>query len=179
VRCALIGEAIGISGWRIHRVHAAYTSAVQMLWIYTSLALITGITLSPFVAGLLALSMNSAAFLAEIFRSGLQSVARGQHEATSALGFTPWQSMRRVIGPQALRTIIPPGKRMGQCVQGYLSPSNPRRAGASHSSAGDQFVDIPSVGSFHDCRPDLPGACLPAALLVEFLYARRRAEARA
>ena len=53
---------------------------MQMLWIYTSLALMTGLTLSPFQAGLLALSLNSSAFLAEVFRSGFQSLPRGQRK---------------------------------------------------------------------------------------------------
>lgn len=81
---------------------------VQLLWIYTSLAILTGISLSPFQAGLLALSLNSAAFLAEIFRSGLSSIPRGQYEAVDALGMTPWHSMTRIIGPQAIRIITPP-----------------------------------------------------------------------
>jgi polar amino acid transport system permease protein len=153
---------------------------VQMLWIYTSLALITGITLSPFVAGLLALSMNSAAFLAEIFRSGLQSVPRGQHEATSALGFTPWQSMRRVIGPQALRTIIPP---LGS---GWVSafkdtsllailgvPELLTQAQVISSSTFRPLEVFTTVGLIYLVL------AYPQALLVEFLYARRRAEARA
>lgn len=81
---------------------------IQMLWVYTSLALLTGIRLSPFQAGLLALSLNSGAFMAEVFRSGLQSVPRGQKEAAQALGMSAWQSLKRVVGPQTLRIVIPP-----------------------------------------------------------------------
>jgi len=81
---------------------------IQMLWVYTSLALLTGIRLSPFQAGLLALSLNSGGFMAEVFRSGLQSVPRGQKEAAEALGMSAWQSLKRVVGPQTLRIIIPP-----------------------------------------------------------------------
>lgn len=81
---------------------------IQMLWVYTSLALLTGIRLSPFQAGLLALSLNSGAFMAEVFRSGLQSVPRGQKEAAQALGMSTWQSLKRVVGPQTLRIVIPP-----------------------------------------------------------------------
>lgn len=81
---------------------------MQMLWIYTSLALMTGLTLSPFQAGLLALSLNSSAFLAEVFRSGFQSLPRGQREAAAALGMSPLQSLTRIIGPQVFRIILPP-----------------------------------------------------------------------
>lgn len=81
---------------------------IQMLWIYTSLALITGIRLSPFQAGLLALSLNGSAFLAEIFRSGLGALPVGQREAAAALGMTQWQAFLRIIAPQVYRITLPP-----------------------------------------------------------------------
>lgn len=56
----------------------------------------------------LALMIGYAAFLAEIFRAGIQSVDRGQVEAARALGFTRWQVFRLVVMPQALRTVLPP-----------------------------------------------------------------------
>jgi len=58
-------------------------------------------------AGILALSLNYGAYMTEIFRAGLQSISYGQREAAIALGMTPWQVMRRVILPQAIRIIIP------------------------------------------------------------------------
>ena len=58
-------------------------------------------------AGILALSLNYGAYMTEIFRAGLQSISHGQREAAIALGMTPWQVMRRVILPQAIRIIIP------------------------------------------------------------------------
>ncbi len=58
-------------------------------------------------AGILALSLNYGAYMTEIFRAGLQSIGYGQREAAIALGMTPWQVMRRVILPQAIRIIIP------------------------------------------------------------------------
>jgi polar amino acid transport system permease protein len=58
-------------------------------------------------AGILALSLNYGAYMTEIFRAGLQSISYGQREAALAIGMTPWQVMRRIILPQAVRIIIP------------------------------------------------------------------------
>jgi polar amino acid transport system permease protein len=58
-------------------------------------------------AGILALSLNYGAYMTEIFRAGLQSIGYGQREAALAIGMTPWQVMRRIILPQAIRIIIP------------------------------------------------------------------------
>ena len=67
-----------------------------------------GIILSGLFAGVLALGLNYGAYMSEIFRAGLSSVGRGQREAAIAIGMTPWQTMKRVILPQALRFAIPP-----------------------------------------------------------------------
>lgn len=57
---------------------------------------------------ILALSIGYSAFLAEIFRAGIQSIERGQMEAARSLGMTYWQAMRHVILPQAIRRVLPP-----------------------------------------------------------------------
>ena len=67
-----------------------------------------GIVLSGLFAGVLALGLNYGAYMSEIFRAGLGSVGKGQREAAMALGMTPWQTMKRVVLPQALRFAIPP-----------------------------------------------------------------------
>jgi polar amino acid transport system permease protein len=67
-----------------------------------------GIMLSGFTSGVLALSLNEAAYTAEIFRSGLQAVGRGQRTAGRSLGMREWQVMRYVVLPQAMRVVIPP-----------------------------------------------------------------------
>jgi polar amino acid transport system permease protein len=67
-----------------------------------------GIVLSGLFAGVLALGLNYGAYMSEIFRAGLASVGKGQREAAIALGMTPWQTMKRVVLPQALRFAIPP-----------------------------------------------------------------------
>jgi polar amino acid transport system permease protein len=64
--------------------------------------------MTPFMAALLGLGLNEAAYMAEIVRSGILSVPEGQTEAAMALGMTPGQTMRRIILPQAMRVIIPP-----------------------------------------------------------------------
>jgi polar amino acid transport system permease protein len=68
----------------------------------------TNSIITAFVAALLALSLNEAAYMAEIMRGGLMAVDSGQQEAAKALGYTPSQAMLRIIFPQALRVIIPP-----------------------------------------------------------------------
>ena len=64
--------------------------------------------ISPFVAALLALSLHEAAYMAEIVRAGVLGVDREQREAALALGMRPARVMRRIVLPQAMRTIIPP-----------------------------------------------------------------------
>ena len=64
--------------------------------------------IKPFVAGLLGLGLNEAAYMAEIVRAGILSVDEGQSEAAQSLGMTRLQTLRRVILPQAMRVIIPP-----------------------------------------------------------------------
>ncbi|MCP1216979.1 amino acid ABC transporter permease [Acetobacter orientalis] len=64
--------------------------------------------MTPFLSALLGLGLNQAAYIAEIFRSGFQSVDAGQYEAASAIGMTRLKAMKRIILPQAFRTVIPP-----------------------------------------------------------------------
>ena len=85
---------------------------VQILLIYFGLPRY-GITLDPVPAALLALTLFSAAYLSENFRSGINAVDRGQWEAAHSLGMNYWKMMWRVILPQGLRIAIPPvGSRM-------------------------------------------------------------------
>jgi polar amino acid transport system permease protein len=64
--------------------------------------------LTGFVAGMLALGLSEAAYMAEIVRAGIQSIDVGQGEAASALGMTRGQVLRRIVLPQAMRVIVPP-----------------------------------------------------------------------
>ena len=81
---------------------------VQILWIYYSLPILTGIVFSPFVSAAIALALNLSAFISEVYRAGIQSISRGQREAALALGMSQWQAMRRVILPQSIRRVLPP-----------------------------------------------------------------------
>ncbi|WP_016907476.1 amino acid ABC transporter permease [Streptomyces xiaopingdaonensis] len=64
--------------------------------------------MTPFMAALLGLGLNEAAYMAEICRAGIQSVDEGQTEASQALGMTSAQNMRRIVLPQAMKVIVPP-----------------------------------------------------------------------
>jgi His/Glu/Gln/Arg/opine family amino acid ABC transporter permease subunit len=80
---------------------------MQIYVIYFVLPAI-GIELNAFVAGVLALSLNAAAYVAEIFRAGIQSIDSGQMEAARSLGMTYPMAMRWVILPQTVRRVLPP-----------------------------------------------------------------------
>ncbi len=80
---------------------------VQVLLIYLALPQF-GIILSALTSGVMALSLNYAAYLAETIRAGITSVPRGQREAAMALGLKPLVIAFRIVAPQAARVIIPP-----------------------------------------------------------------------
>ena len=80
---------------------------VQIFIIYFALPTVLGTRIEPFVAAVTACSINSGAYVAEIFRSGIQSIDKGQMEAGRSLGLTWTQTMTHIIIPQAFRRIIP------------------------------------------------------------------------
>lgn len=80
---------------------------LQLLFVYFALPMI-GIRLPDIAAALLAFTLNYAAYFAEIFRAGIQSIDRGQYEAAKTLGMTSAQTMRRIIIPQMIRRVLPP-----------------------------------------------------------------------
>ena len=81
---------------------------VHFFWFFYALPILVGVSLSPFFAALLALSIQSGAFFAEVYRGGIVSIERGQWEAGRAIGMSYATLMRRIILPQALRRMIPP-----------------------------------------------------------------------
>jgi polar amino acid transport system permease protein len=116
--------AYGISGFYVSFFRGT-PLIVQMFLIYLALpqvagnlhdrfdslfpqSFVTQLTLEAAVAGTLALGLNYGAYMTEIFRAGIESVAGGQGEAADALGMTYRQKMRKVVLPQAFRVIIPP-----------------------------------------------------------------------
>ena len=81
---------------------------VQIFMIYFALPQIIGTRIDPYVAAVAACSINSGAYVSEIFRAGIQSVDKGQMEAGRSLGLSWWQTMRFIIIPQAFKASIPP-----------------------------------------------------------------------
>ena len=115
----LLGLAVAMMGMARYRVlrwtNRAYVELfraipilVMILWVFYGLPVVLDIRLDVFVAAMLAIAICDSAFEAEIFRAGIQSVEQGQREAAMALGLSPWQRMRFVILPQAIRRVLPP-----------------------------------------------------------------------
>jgi len=114
----LIGLVIAIS--QESRITALQPLVVVYLWLFRGTPVLFqiifvfhvlpqfGILLSGFACAIIALSLNEAAYMSEILRSGLQAVGRGQRMAGRALGMKDWHVMCHVVLPQALRIVIPP-----------------------------------------------------------------------
>jgi polar amino acid transport system permease protein len=81
---------------------------VHFFWFFYALPVVMNISLNPFVAAVLALSTQSGAFYAEVFRGGIVSVETGQWEGSKALGMRHSQLMRRIILPQAMTRMVAP-----------------------------------------------------------------------
>lgn len=81
---------------------------LQLLFVYFGLPLLFHLNIDNFSAAVLAFSINYAAYFAEIFRAGIQSIDRGQFEAAKALGLSPAQTMWRVVIPQTVSRVLPP-----------------------------------------------------------------------
>ena len=80
---------------------------VQLIWIYYCLPILAGINMTAIVSCSVALGLNAAAYIAEIFRAGIQSIDKGQVDAARSLGMSYFQAMRKVVLPQAFRRMIP------------------------------------------------------------------------
>lgn len=80
---------------------------VVIVWSFYVLPIITGINFSPFVTGVIAITVYGGAVYAEAFRAGMQSVPLDQRECADLLGLSGWQKLRYVVLPQAIPNIIP------------------------------------------------------------------------
>jgi polar amino acid transport system permease protein len=80
---------------------------VQIVWFYFALPILLPFEISPLTAASLGISLNSAAFSAEIYRGGIQSIEPGQWDGARAVGMSWWQAMRRIILPQAIKRMLP------------------------------------------------------------------------
>ena len=105
----------GLSQYRTLRaVNRVYVEVVRsvpilvlILWVYYGLPPVTGITIGIFWSGVIALALSDSAFQAEIFRAGIQSIDKGQYEASHTISLSYADTMRFVILPQAIRRILP------------------------------------------------------------------------
>ncbi len=119
----VIGSVLGLfialasisKNWVVRSLARFYTWLIrgtplllQLFVIYYGLPLQMGIKLSPFAAAVTGLSINSAAYIAEIIRAAIQSIDKGQMEAARSIGMSYFQAMMRIILPQAYRRMIPP-----------------------------------------------------------------------
>ncbi|EWY36699.1 amino acid ABC transporter permease [Skermanella stibiiresistens SB22] len=113
--CALLAGLGRMSSWRAVRwISVTYveffrgTSAlVQLFWLFYALPLF-GLTLSPMVVAVIGLGLHIGAYGAEVVRSAIQAIPKGQHEAALALNMSPGLAMRRIILPQATIAMLPP-----------------------------------------------------------------------
>ncbi len=111
----LVIALLRTSRWRLLRIPAvAYIEffrgtplLVQLFVIYFGLP-DAGIAPTPFQAAIIGMGLNGAAYLAEIYRAGIEAIHRGQMEAALSLGMTPARAMKYIIMPQAVRTMLPP-----------------------------------------------------------------------
>ena len=96
----------------VNRVYVECVRAVPILvlilWVYYGLPIVMGISVSVFWAGVIALALSDSAFEAEIFRAGIQSIERGQIEASDSIGLGYIDRMRFVVLPQAIKRVLPP-----------------------------------------------------------------------
>lgn len=111
----LIGGLCKVSKNKIiHNIASIYVNAIRSTPLLAQLYLIffgfpyIGIKFSPFVTGVIALTLNSGAYITEIVRSGIEAVPKGQTEASLSIGMNYFTMMRRIILPQAFVIIIPP-----------------------------------------------------------------------
>jgi His/Glu/Gln/Arg/opine family amino acid ABC transporter permease subunit len=79
---------------------------LQIYYVYFVLPYV-GVRFDSVTASILALTLNYSAYMSEVYRSGIQAIGKGQHDAAHALGMTYLQSFRRIILPQAIRIVIP------------------------------------------------------------------------
>ena len=112
--CGLIAAHGKTSPYRLLRAPAEFyiwfirgtPTLIQVFIVYFGLPQI-GLRLPPFIAGVVALGFGEGAYIAEIIRSGLSAIPRGQRESSVALGMSSLQTLRRIIVPQVIRVALP------------------------------------------------------------------------
>jgi polar amino acid transport system permease protein len=100
-------RAVRAAGLVVVELGRGAPALVLLYLVYFGLAQ-QRLSLSAFLAAVLAIGWSAGAYASEIFRSSLEAVPSGQHEASAAVGLTPLQSFRSIVLPQAIRIAIPP-----------------------------------------------------------------------
>ena len=129
---------------------------VQAFFIYFGIPAALGFQMSAFTAGIITLSLNAGAYMTEIVRGGIQSVDKGQMEASRSLGVGYLPTMRKVILPQAIRTMIP--SYINQFVitlEGHVDPVGHRHRRADPDGADHHRPQLPVVLHVADHRHHL------------------------
>ncbi|NRB04993.1 MAG: amino acid ABC transporter permease [Rhodobacteraceae bacterium] len=120
----LLGLIVALPGlsdrWGIRAINRVYVEFIRsipllpmLFWVFYGLPIIfremgLDIPIDPFWGAIITLAISDSAFTAEIYRAGIQSIARGQTEAAQTIGLNYYQTMRYVVLPQAIRRILPP-----------------------------------------------------------------------
>jgi polar amino acid transport system permease protein len=119
IGATILGTAVGLGrlygpGW-LRAPLAFYVDSMRaipvlvvLIWTFFAFPLSVGLTLPPFFAALLALTLHIAAFVSEIVRAGIESIRPGQTRAALALGMSRVQIVRRIVLPQAIVRVLPP-----------------------------------------------------------------------
>lgn len=118
---------------------------LQLFWIHFAVPSFTGISTTPFQTGLIAMSLQSSAYLADVARAGIQAIPKGQWEAAASLGLTARTKWFEIIFPQALKIMIPP---LANIAVGYFKAS----AALSLLSVGELMTVAGRVAQ-HSFRP--------------------------
>lgn len=115
----VLGAAVGLMklsrSLPVRKLAGAYVEAirgtpliVQVMFLYFGVPMAVGMRIRPVTAGIIAIAVNSGAYIAEIVRGAVQSIDPGQVEAGRSIGLTRAQTMRYIVWPQAFRRMIPP-----------------------------------------------------------------------
>jgi polar amino acid transport system permease protein len=131
-----------------------------------------GVPTSPIVLGGAALALTYGAYVAEVYRAGIQSVAPGQRLAALAVGLTPRQALRHVILPQAVRRVLPPllndfvGLQKDVALVSILGPLEAFRVAQISASSDFNYTPLLAAALLYLC------ATVPLARVVDRMQAR-------
>ncbi|SDI54105.1 amino acid ABC transporter permease [Alloyangia pacifica] len=100
-------RALQVAGRSFVEFFRNIPALIQLIWFFYAFPILIGAQLSPFTAAVLGITLNTGAYCAEIYRSGIQSIARGQWEGARAIGMSDKAIFRRIILPQVFDRMLP------------------------------------------------------------------------